>query len=271
MSNPTDTHHAQTNQYRDAGNLDARAELHRRYSTNSYGLHRWVFDHLDLPASAHVLELGSGPGWLWSSNLERIPPGWEITLTDFSPGMVKQARQNLMRGGRMFGFRVVDAQAIPYNDGHFDAVIANHMLYHVPDRPRALREIARVLRPGGALYATTVGLNQTREMYDLIGDFIGHPVTGPSIARDFALQNGAAQLEAVFASVARVDYEDGLHVTDAEPLVAYICSLADFMDITAIIENRAAFSAFIAARMAEDGGAIHITKESGLFIAHKAG
>ncbi len=271
MSHSTDAHRLQTHQYRDGGNLDARAELHRRYSTNPYGFHRWVFDHLDLPASARILELGSGPGWLWSSNRDRIPPDWEITLTDFSPGMVREARQNLNQGGSSFAFRVADAQAIPCHGGRFDAVIANHMLYHVPDRPRALHEIARVLKPGGALYATTIGLNQTREMYTLIGDFIGQPVTGPSIARDFALQNGAAQLQAVFAEVARVDYEDSLRVTDVEPLVAYICSLADFMDVSAITGDRAAFSAFIAARMAESGGAIPITKESGLFIARKAG
>ena len=269
MSKRTDAHFLKTDQYRDAGNLDARAELHRRFSTNPQGLHRWVFDHLDLPAEARVLELGSGPGWLWSSNLERIPAGWDITLSDFSPGMVKEARQNLAHGGRMFTFRVVDAQDIPLPDASFDAVIANHMLYHVPDRARALHEIARVLRPGGRLFASTIGENQNHEMYELISDFLGQRVNSPSQTWPFTLQNGAPQLAEIFAEVTRIDYDDDLRVTEVEPLIAYVFSMGGFIDLAVLEARRAEFAAFLAGRMAEDGGAIHISKESGLFIAHK--
>ncbi len=54
-------------------------------------------------------------------------------------------------------FKEIDAQSIPFEDETFDAVIANHMLYHVPDRPKAIAEIKRVLKPGGRLIATTIG------------------------------------------------------------------------------------------------------------------
>jgi len=73
-------------QYEDASNLNARVRLHAEFSTNKYGWCRWVFDQLQLPERCRVLEVGCGPGWLWKQNLRRIPAGWDITLSDFSPG-----------------------------------------------------------------------------------------------------------------------------------------------------------------------------------------
>src|SRR5262245_7806534 len=117
-------------QYRNASNLNARIELHRRFSTNAYGWHRWVFDHFRLPPEARVLELGCGPGELWRENADRIPEGWEVTLADLSPGMLAAARRSLRDLLRSFAFAEVDAQSIPFPDACFDGVIANHMLYH---------------------------------------------------------------------------------------------------------------------------------------------
>jgi len=78
--------------------------------------------------------------------------------------MLEEAQESLHDSLCPFTFAVVDAQAIPYPDAHFDAIIANHMLYHVPDRPKALAEIRRALKPGGHFYASTLGANHLREM-----------------------------------------------------------------------------------------------------------
>jgi hypothetical protein len=50
-----------TRQYRDASNLNARIALHERFSTNSYGLPRWIFDNFELQEQASILEAGCGP------------------------------------------------------------------------------------------------------------------------------------------------------------------------------------------------------------------
>ena len=71
--------------------------------------------------------------------------------------MVEAAWRNLVTTGRNFKFKEMDAQSIPYEDGMFDAVIANHMLYHVPDRMKTIAEIKRVLKWGGRFIATTCG------------------------------------------------------------------------------------------------------------------
>jgi len=167
MSKFTDQQYLKTDQYRDSSNLDARAVLHQRFRTNSYGWFRWVFDTLlKPPEHARILELGCGHGLLWKENITRIPAGWNITLSDLSSGMLDAAWRNLVVSGRAFQFKEIDAQSIPFEDESFDAVIANHMLYHVPDHPKTIMEIKRVLKPGGRLIATTVGENHMREMMD---------------------------------------------------------------------------------------------------------
>ena len=85
-------------QYHDDSNLNARSALHERFSTNPYGWHRWVFDHLTtLPVQMCILELGCGPGYLWDANRDRIPAGWDLTLTDFSAGMVDSGSAEAQR------------------------------------------------------------------------------------------------------------------------------------------------------------------------------
>ena len=167
----TDRTYLLTEQYRDASNLNARAQLHARFSANPHGWMPWLFDQLDLPPDCHVLEVGCGPGGLWLENLSRLPEGWDIILSDLSAGMVEQAHLNLRRSRHPFEFAVLDAQAIPFPSEGLDAVIANHMLYHVPDRAGALSEIWRVLKPGGRLVASTVGEAHLRELKALVSRF----------------------------------------------------------------------------------------------------
>ena len=97
-------------------------------------------------------------------NRDRIPEGWDIALTDFSEGMVADAQQNLRERTHANKFAVMDAQSIEFEDKYFDAVVANHMLYHVPDRMKTFLEIRRVLRTGGHLYATTNGRTHLKEL-----------------------------------------------------------------------------------------------------------
>jgi len=105
MSKLTDQRYLTHEQYKDAGNLEARLEIHRRFSTNSYGWFNWVFDTLNqLPKDANVLELGTGSGALWTAIADRIPANWVITLSDLSPGMLDAAWRNLVVTGRNFKF-----------------------------------------------------------------------------------------------------------------------------------------------------------------------
>jgi ubiquinone/menaquinone biosynthesis C-methylase UbiE len=263
-------------QYRDAANLEARITLHERFSTNPYGLPRWIFDHLEMPDGASILEVGCGPGRLWTSNQDRLPRRWNITLTDASPGMTSEARRNLRESGQNFEFQVADVQRLPFESGRFDAVIANYMLYHVPDRPRAISEIARVLGRGGALYAATHGEHTQSEMGWM------QRILDPSRPTEgyfreplgFSLENGAGQLSPRFSDVTLRRYEDALAITEVEPLVAYLLSgsaahAALRESSTDEFDGRVSdLVGRLEQEMAQQG-TIRIHKDTGLFVARK--
>ena len=261
-----DSDYLRTEQYRDASNLNARIRLHVLFSTNAYGMHKWMFDQFRLPEVCHILELGCGPGTLWLENQDRLPAGWRLVLTDFSPGMVEQARQAL--GGQpQFHFEAVDAQSIPYESASFDAVMAHFMLYHVPNRERALREIARVLKPGGKLFASTPGPGNLKEIDLLVAEFDPSWSVGRWTA-PFNLANGQEQLARFFVHIERREYPDSLIITRPKPLMDYILSSASMADIEPGSPRAAALHAAIA-RKIEQQGAIRVQKHIGMFIAQK--
>ena len=263
-------------QYRDGRNLEARVRLHEHFSNNPLGLHPWLLGQIDLPEQADVLELGCGVGSFWVTNRDRIPSGWRVTLTDASTGMVREAEHRLCSHPLRFTFVTVNAEDLPYPDSAFDAVFAHFMLYHVEDRPRAMREIVRVLRSGGQLYAATNGARHMHEARVLALQ-AGLMTTADMEAGDaagFRLDNGAAQLEAEFSDVSLRRYEDGLVVTDAEPLLAYILSSSQVQTMLARLEpvdrerRIATLRSLIDDRLVADGQ-IRVTKDSGLFIARR--
>ena len=265
MQRFTDKKYLTQDQYKDAGNLDARSAIHPRFSTNPYGWFNWVFDALSkLPADAKILELGCGNGHLWKNIADKIPAGWNITLSDLSQGMLDATWRNLVVTSRAFKFEQIDAGSIPYQDGIFDAVIANHMLYHVPDRPRAIAEIKRVLKPNGRLFATTVGENHMKEM-DEWRRRANNTYAG-SFAMPFTLENGKEQLTPFFSEVQLSRYEDNLRVTEIEPIIVYLCSVISSSDLNT--SELTKIQAELETKL-EQEKMIFISKDSGLFEALK--
>jgi ubiquinone/menaquinone biosynthesis C-methylase UbiE len=248
-----------TQQYHNASRLTARATLHARFSTNPTRWFAWLFDRFQAPANGTILELGCGPGWLWLSNRERIPAGWQITLTDFSEGMLAEARQNLAVVPHAFTFAVADAQAIPYPDDSVDMVIANHMLYHAPDIPAALVEIRRVLKMGGRFYASTLAGDYMRE-FEL---FLPRR---RAAHLSFNLDNGEELLAAQFEHVTLHRYDNTLVVTEAEPLIAYLVSMTPQSAIE-LQERVYRDVAPLVLRYLETHGEVRLTANSGLFEA----
>jgi ubiquinone/menaquinone biosynthesis C-methylase UbiE len=243
--------------------------LHQLFSTNSYGWFRWVFDHLVLPKQACILEIACGRGDLWAENMPRIPAGWEITLTDASPGMVASTRARLSTAPRLFHFQQADIENIPFEAEQFDGVIANHMLYYVDDKPRALREVLRVLKPEGTFYATTVGAKHMHELVELMSQYLPaeQAYDMDSSKLDFLLENGAAQLSPFFERVEMHRYEDFLFITDADRLVQYVL-WGELRKQFSGAEDE--FHGFIEQKMRGEGG-IFVYKDSGIFRARKGG
>jgi SAM-dependent methyltransferase len=249
-------------QYGTSANLAARIALHKRCSANGYGLQRWVFDRLDLVSGQRVLEVACGTGSLWRDNLDRIPAGVRLTLSDISTGMLETTEAALQ--GTPAGFVACAMPDLPFAAGVFDLVIANHMLYHVAELQKGLAEIRRVLRHGGSLFATTNGREHLRELKELMRDF---GIEGGDVSASFTMENGEEQLRGVFGDVQRDDYPDSLHVTDPELILAYMASMNEHA--SDIVQARSEeMRAVIEERIAREG-AFEIVKITGAFVARE--
>ena len=139
----TDQQYLRESQYKDPSNLNVRIALHAKYSRSDEPWFQWLAARVDWPEGADVLEAGCGSGNLWA-NIGPLLPHIRLTLTDLSEGMVEAARPD--RGAARERRAGADAlagatsQDLPFDDDAFDVVVANHMLYHVPDADRATAE-----------------------------------------------------------------------------------------------------------------------------------
>ncbi|MGI8761694.1 MAG: demethylmenaquinone methyltransferase [Jatrophihabitantaceae bacterium] len=101
---------------------------------------------LELRDGQRVLDLAAGTG---VSTVELMRSGADAVACDFSLGMLRAGRSGKRR--RVVPFVAGDGMHLPFADGAFDAVTISFGLRNIADVPRALREMARVVRPGGRL------------------------------------------------------------------------------------------------------------------------
>jgi len=177
-------------QYASEQNLQARRSLYEELDGENTPdvLWRLIAEH----APRRVLEVGGGPGELAARMQDEL--GAEVSFVDISPRMVELAR------ARGLDAEVGDVQELRFADESFDTVVAAWMLYHVPDRDRGLAEIARVLEPGGTLFAVTTSLRHLQELRDLVHYPPGHEEW-------FSRESGEAFLSQHFARVERRDVD----------------------------------------------------------------
>ncbi len=122
-------------------NLVARTVLRRVYRNLARDI------AADAPPDAAVLDVGTGPGVLLVE-LARLRPDLALTGLDLSPDMVAAASKNLGARGTV---QVGDVTDLPFADGSFDLIVSSLSLHHWEDPEAAVPQLARVLRPGGAV------------------------------------------------------------------------------------------------------------------------
>ncbi len=242
--------------------VSTRIGLHDKYSVNKYGWGNWVFDQYEFLDGMSILELGCGPAGIWLNRDDRLPEHAKIILSDFSPLMVEKAK-GLLQDHPCFSFKQIDIQNIPYDDESFDIVIANHMLYHIPDQEKALSQVYRVLTAGGRFYTTTLGKNSLKELQDIYRKLEDKVSFSYSENISFTLENGVGLLGKYFSDIQQRQYVDSLQVTDINDLIAYIKSYNEIPDsingeLYALVQN--GFS---------KDGVFYIQKEQGMFICKK--
>ena len=238
-------------QYADDRNLSARQRLWQN-QTPFFDIAGWVLSLAGLSPGLRVLDAGCGNG-----EYLRALAGHAVQAAgcDLSMGMLRSAGHRALLNA--------DIAALPFRDGTFDVVLAVHMLYHVPDRHAAVRELRRVLAPGGVCIAVTNGGRHLRSLRSLVERSVRTAAPGWQMrpaTQAFAVENAPAQLAAAFESVTcvRPAREAPVVIRDAAVAADYVASWATFYqdqiarpwpeivqdvrrDVQAVIDHEGAF------------------------------
>lgn len=246
-------------QYENSSHLNTRISIHDKYSVNKMGFGTWIFSNYEIQNGMQVLELGCGTGDMWKGKTDIIKKCSKLILTDFSKGMLETAQANVGQHDNL-SYQVVDIQSIPFVENTFDIVIANMMLYHVPDTDKALSEVKRVLKQDGKFYCATYGEHG-------IIEYLSHLLSVYGVEdhtnKNFTLQNGQDLLERKFEHVQKLEYQDSLEVTNIEDMMEYIDSLSDMTTLSSV--NRENIKITLEQNMVN--GILIVPKEYGMFVA----
>ena len=245
-------------QYKNAANLNTRISVHDKYSVNKQGFGNWIVSNYQITNGMRVLELGCGTGDMWTRKSDLITKCSELVLTDFSEGMIQTAHSNIGDFPNVT-YQVVDIQEIPFEMNSFDIVIANMMLYHVPDLGKGLSEVKRVLKESGKFYCATYG---EHGIIQFIADLLKPYGVEDRVNKNFTLQNGKQILAQYFSSVEMMEYIDSLEVTNIDDMLDYIYSLTSMTEISNI--KRDVIKEVLEQNTAD--GILKVPKEYGMFV-----
>ena len=257
--------------------LAIRQRTHDRYSVPKINFTEWVLDRIVWRGDEQVLDVGAGPGTYFDPVLARIPRG-QLSGGDLSFGMMRKAahqnKASLLTNS--------DVQALPYRQGTFDVVLANHMLYHVPNLDMGLSEIRRVLKSTGCLIAATNSQfnlpefeQLIRRAYHLLGATGTEAEPMKPTAYTFQLEDGANRLARHFFAVARYDLPGALIFPTAQPAIDYINSTRPLREPQ--LPRRISWDDFISVmgdqmqRLINHFGELVVNKLTGVLIATDGG
>lgn len=213
-------------QYKTKDNLQVRIDTHQKYTEPKIDYVSSILDLIAWSGTETIIDIGCGAGVYVEGGIER---GGRYIAGDLSMGMLQSlTTPNLRRVN-------LDAQHLPFVDESADVILANHMLYHVPDQDTAVSEIKRILRPGGILLAATNSNTNMAELTDLrvaIGQKFGLEVNSDLIrpTLSFTLEDGDQLLERHFSSITRIDQPSALIFPNAQPVVDYINSSRSYYE-----------------------------------------
>jgi len=186
-----------------------------------------------------ILEIGAGTGFFCVNLFLGEAIGGEVHVSDISPGMLEVCRRNAKEHGLDVVARVGDAEALPYDDDSFDLVIGHAFIHHLPVPGLALREMARVLKPGGQL----VIAGEPTELGDRIATVVKRgswrafrAATAAPGLRGLRRASIANSRDPETAILAALEHEVDLHTFRPQD-VAHMADLAGLVDVRVITEE----------------------------------
>ncbi|MCK5128657.1 MAG: methyltransferase domain-containing protein [Clostridiales bacterium] len=249
------------NQYKNSKNLNTRISIYDKYKKGGNS-NAWIQDTYTFFDGCSILEFGSGSGKDWKNNILEVSEKYYLTLSDFSQGMVDELKSKY---GKYSNVEIMqmDIQNAPIEDDSKDFIIANAMLYHVPDKDKALNEVKRILKPDGIFYATTMG---SKSIFHYLKETLHEAASSASLPYEisFTLQNGKKYLNKYFSDV-KIIYDRGLvKITDTKDLIDFIYSIPSIEGLEEKDRNK--ITEYYEKKKNNDGF-ITIEIEYGMFVA----
>lgn len=235
----SDKNHLRSFFYDSSAKLQVRLTTWKQYGSNPKPFFSWVREQLVVsPKTRRILDVGCGTGQLLSE-IRRMHLYISLTGVDLSLAMVMATKKNVSGISALEG----DAEKLPFPGSRFDIVTAIHMLYHVPDQTKALKEMIRVTKKGGTVFITTtdyeIGSGLNKLHYEGL-----KKLSFPAFMRDtasylrFAPDHAKQILSTLSVPWTIYLYKNDVLFTGVEPAMAYYQSAMMYRQSLGIDDER---------------------------------
>lgn len=223
----------------EASNYDDKFSISYDERTIAYAADRYLKAIPEGTTFDHVLEVGAGTGFFSINLWQAGYLGEDLHATDISSKMLDVYQRNARSVGLDVETTPGDIEALPYPDGRFDLVIGHAFLHHIPDVPAALREVHRVLRPGGTLVICGEPTLWGDRILQRIkrGTYLAHRgVTTMPLLRSWRKPSSSERHTGEDADVAALEWEVDLHTFDPSEVERWTLD-AGFADVDVRTED----------------------------------
>jgi ubiquinone/menaquinone biosynthesis C-methylase UbiE len=255
--------------------LHTRINIHDAFGARD--IDKWMLEVLPLEQGMTILDVGCGSGKQCFSYLAHLNGKANITGGDVSAELLSQAQQENNKLGRRITFQTLDFnQTFPIPDELYDLVSCSFAIYYAQDIPFTIKEMHRVLKPGGFLFTTGPMPENKRMFYDIIEEATGKtipPMPGSSRYASTILET----IKNKFSSVDVHIFENPLTFPSVEPFLTYTrASLSEdrllwniFFQTKSDFEDIMAQITEVAQNWFNRDGKLVMTKVVGGFLAKK--
>ena len=255
--------------------LLARINIHEKYGTRN--IDEWMIATIPLEEGMHILDVGCGAGKQCFSYYDTLNGQAEIVGGDVSDELLAKAVEENKKRGTTIVFQQLNFnEPFAFEDNRFDLASCSFAIYYAEDIPFTIKEMHRVLKPGGYLFTTGPMPANKQVFYDIIKDATGKTIPPmPGSSRYSSEILGA--VKSLFSHTDLIIFENPLTFDDTEPFLIYTrASLSEDRKLwTSFFENKDEFETVmtkikeVAEQRIEKDGKIVMTKVVGGILAKK--
>lgn len=258
-----------------ANDLLTRIDIHNQYGGRD--IDQWMLDVLNLRPGMNILDVGCGGGKQLISYHQHLKGEARITGGDVNEELLAQARSENAKLGNPFTILPLDFNCpLPFEDNTFDLLSCCFAIYYASDIPRTIREMHRVLKPGGRLFTSGPMPENKKVFYDVIREASGKEIPRMPGSSRYSTEIHAAMTN-IFARVDTEIFENPLTFKTSAPFIAYTrASLDEDRRLwTSLFESKAEYEQLIgeitrvADAIVQKDGELVMTKVVGGFIGTK--